>query len=133
MYADYDYFRSVYFGGDIPPDVYERLATRASDFIDYYTQGRAKTYSRDDAVKKACCALVEQYQVVENCKAACAAAERDVASETVGGYSVSYRSSHEELKAAESALTEAAKRYLGGTGLLYRGGCYVHSSCCDFI
>ena len=67
-YADYTYYSGVYMGtvssGDFP-----RLAVRASSFLDYFTQNRAKDNVDLDAVKMCCCALVDKYAVIEAAQA----------------------------------------------------------------
>lgn len=113
MYADYTFYAERYFGTAISEADFPRLSLRASQFLDYYTMNRAKDYTRDDAVKYACCAVAEAYLNAEQTQA-----KRGIASESVGSYSVSYR----DDQTATSALANAAKQYLAFTGLLYRGG-----------
>ena len=115
-YADYTYYSGVYMGtvssGDFP-----RLAVRASSFLDYFTQNRAKDNVALDAVKMCCCALV--------------ANDAEVKSETVGGYSRTLATGGESAVSALNAtdgarklLAETCMEYLAHTGLLYRGrGC----------
>ena len=53
---------------------------------------------------------------------AAAKAASGVSSESVDGYSVSYRAYNTEAeKAAEKRVNVAIKRYLGSTGLMFRG------------
>ena len=123
-YADYTYYSGVYMGtvssGDFP-----RLAVRASSFLDYFTQDRAKDNVDLDAVKMCCCALVDKYAVIE------AANDAEVKSETVGGYSRTLATGGESAVSALNAtdgarklLAETCMEYLAHTGLLYRGrGC----------
>ena len=136
VYADYTYYSGTYMGtvseGDFP-----RLAVRASSFLDYYTQNRAKDNADLDAVKMCCCALVDQYAVIEAAQALAGktlgtAAEggAELKSETVGGYSRTLSSGGESAAAAlgaadgaKSILAAACREYLAHTGLLYRGGC----------
>ena len=138
VYADYTYYSGTYMGtvseGDFP-----RLAVRASSFLDYYTQNRAKDNAELDAVKMCCCSLVDKYQVIEAAqqlaatKLTAALTGDDVKSETVGGYSRTLASGGESAVSALSA-TDGAKKllaatcneYLAHTGLLYRG-----RGCCD--
>lgn len=135
-YADYTYYAGIYMGSVSEKD-FPRLAVRASSFLDYYTQGRAKNNADLDAVKMCCCALVDKYQVIEAAqqlaatKLTAALTGDDVKSETVGGYSRTLASGGESAVAALSA-TDGAKKllaatcneYLVHTGLLYRGrGC----------
>ena len=137
-YADYTYYSGTYMGavseGDFP-----RLAVRASSFLDYYTQNRAKDNAELDAVKMCCCALVDKYAVIEAAQAlatknlaSAATNNAEVKSETVGGYSRTLATGGESATAALNAtdgarkmLAEACMEYLAHTGLLYRGrGCW---------
>lgn len=114
VYADYNFYAEKFIGKTIKEADFERLALRASQFLDYYTMNRAKDYTKDDAVKNACCAVAEAYQTVEK-----TGAKKGIASESVGSYSVSYITD----KTAKSELANAARQYLSFTGILYRGGC----------
>lgn len=135
-YADYTYYDGTYMG-DVSEEDFSRLAVRASSFLDYYTQNRAKDNAELDAVKMCCCALVDKYQLIEAAqqlaatKLTVALTGDDVKSETVGGYSRTLASGGESALSALSA-TDGAKKllaatcneYLAHTGLLYRGrGC----------
>lgn len=131
-YADFEYYNTEYGGKLISATDFPHLAALASRFIDRYSRGKAKTYTKDDAVKFACCALAEQYLNIENAKSATRTASSEsaeVKSQTVGSYSVTYRSGAEIAADAATVvnsesvrLTEIAREYLAGTGLLYRGG-----------
>ena len=50
IYADYEFYKTEYFGVAISEADFPRLARRASSYIDYITMGRASGYSADDAV-----------------------------------------------------------------------------------
>ena len=134
-YADYTYYSGVYMGtvssGDFP-----RLAIRASSFLDYFTQNRAKDNAELDEVKMCCCALVDKYAVIEAAQALAmknlanaAANDADVKSETVGSYSRTMATGGESALSALNAtdgaknlLAATCNEYLAHTGLLYRGG-----------
>lgn len=135
-YADYGYYTETYYGKSIYPNDFMRLSQRASAFLDYYTMGMAKDCPDAKEIKMACCALAEQYQIIEQAQALAnknlsAAMESDggeVQSETVGSWSKSYRSGGDSAGAAASvaanaqaSLAAVARQYLAGTGLLYRG------------
>ena len=134
-YADYDYYSGTYMG-TVSEEDYPRLAVRASSFLDYYTQNRAKDNADLDAVKMCCCALVDKYAVIEAAQALAmknlanaAANDAEVKSETVGSYSRTMATGGESalsaLNATDSAknlLAETCMEYLAHTGLLYRGG-----------
>lgn len=128
MYADYEYYTSTYIGGALTEEEFVRAATRASSFLDYFTRGKAKDYTGDE-LKMCCCALAEQYQIIENAQAQSVSGD-ELQSQTVGSWSKTYRSGTETAEAAREALAGIATRYLAHTGLLYRGGgCCVPSRC----
>lgn len=134
-YADYAYYAGIYMGS-VSKEDFSRLAVRASSFLDYYTQNRAKDNAELDAVKMCCCALVDKYAVIEAAQALAvknlvnaAANDAEVKSETVGGYSRTLATGGESAVAALNAtdgakklLAETCIEYLAHTGLLYRGG-----------
>lgn len=138
IYANYDFYRNEYFGRAIEETDFLRFALRASQYIDYITMGKAEARSDLEAVKMCCCALAEQYQVMEiahelvqKSLSAVSANGTEVSSETVGSWSRSYRSSGDSAQsAAQSAqavkttLRDTVMQYLARTGLLYRGGRY---------
>lgn len=118
--ADYQFYKESYFGDIIPESDYNRLATRAASLLDYYTMGKASTHADMEAVKMASCAVAERYLSVD--KAQQASAEHgDLVSESVGGYSRSYRSYADSSRDGSAAIYAAIKQYLAGTGLLYGG------------
>ena len=137
MYACFDYYYDVYGGRTVGESDFCRLAVRASTFIDYCTMNRAKNHADMDEVKMCCCALAEQYSLIESAqvlaqKSTAAAASSDsgeVQSESVGGWSRSFRSGGDSasaaLKSAESAkaaLMDTVSTYLANTGLLRARG-----------
>lgn len=139
MYADYSYYATEFFGNAIPADDFPRLASRASDYIDYYTRDKAAK-ATDPAVltalSKACCALAERIytdelqRAVQQQALAGGVNASAVKSETVGNYSISYTTAADFVGSSGSANPEqnaknayaaVAMQYLRNTGLLYRG------------
>lgn len=134
-YADYTYYAGIYMGS-VSEEDFPRLAVRASSFLDYYTQNRAKDNADTDAVKMCCCALVDKYAIIEAAQelamknlANAAANDAEVKSETVGSYSRTLATGGESALSAISAtdgakklLAETCMEYLAHTGMLYRGG-----------
>ncbi len=133
-YADYGFYIGEYAGNSVGMDGFSLLAARASAFLDYYTQGRARHNAELYELKMACCALAELYQVIEQAqavvkKASCVDSAGELQSQSVGGWTKTYRSgwdgakqAAEEAAKARASLAETARRYLSGTGLIYRGG-----------
>lgn len=133
MYASYAFYEDEYFGSALTEQEFARASKRASSFIDYYTMGKAKGYpDTDGALAMCCCALAEQYQIIENAKAQ-SMSGGEVKSQTVGAWSKTYASGTETAEAARKVLADIAMEYLAATGLLYRGGCRCVSSCCDCL
>lgn len=136
MYATFEFYKNNY-GGSVSEESFRHLAVKASVYLDYYTMGKAKNNADSDAVKTACCALVDKYSEIESIsasaqKSASEAVSAGKKSESIGSYSVTYQTA-EEFKAmeqnAKAELAEICRIYLAGTNLLYRGGCrYVCSA-----
>lgn len=109
VYVDYNYYKESYKGTAIPEFDFDRLAMRASEYIDGITKGKA-TYAEGQneiLIKRAACAVAEAWQMNEQ--------GGDITSQTVGSWSKSY------IKTAKSdndRLYEAAYMYLAATGLM---------------
>ena len=121
-YASYEFYTMDYFGDAVPVSDFPRLAERASEYIDYITRGKAAKCADLAPIQKACCALAEHYQVIDKARAAAASENGELAAQTVGSWSKTYRSGTETAKEYEAQLYSIAQRYLLPTGLLYRGG-----------
>lgn len=133
-YASYDFYASEYAGTLIDSADFDRLALRASSYIDYITMGRAAKSDATRALQMACCAIAEEYQQVESAQQL---AQRSLTftyegaetqSQTVGNWTRTFRSGGESALSASSAMQDAkanlynlAVQYLAPTGLLYRG------------
>lgn len=104
-YADSKFYIEAYMGKEIAPDDFPRLSERASAYLDSISA--AADHPDDTAVKMAACAVAEAWQANEN--------GGDVVSESVGSWSRSYASGG---KTGEARLLEAARMYLGPTGLM---------------
>lgn len=81
-YADYDFYKTSYFGNAVPEPDFMRCAERASDFIDQLTfdrltDGLPDNVQHQKRIKKAVCAAAEilyQVELAERNAAASAAA-----------------------------------------------------------
>ena len=132
-YADYDYYSGTYLG-TVSEEDFPRLAVRASSFLDYYTQNRVKDNADLDAVKMCCCALIDQYALLDAAQKAATkslsnAGDPETKSESVGSYSRTLTTGGEAAKSVLDAvstskqmLANLCNEYLAHTGLLYRGG-----------
>ena len=117
-YADYDFYTDKYLGRIIPNENdFAYYALRASEIIDSKTFGRINEIT--PAVQLACCAAADELYSDASARAKAAGG---ISSESVDGYSVSYRAYNSEAeKVAEKKVNAAIKRYLGSTGLMFRG------------
>lgn len=115
-YVDYDYYTGTYLGTSIPQSGFDAAAERASDILDDLTFDRIVRdgYQADEKIKKACCALAEQWYQIDQ------RGGMDIASESVGSHSITYRGTETGGGVYAEYLAIAA-RYLGPTGLLFRG------------
>ena len=135
VYADYDYYSNVYLGSSISSDDFQRLAMRASAFLDYATMGRAAKHADLDAVKMACCAVADNYQTNKSLTASLESASGgagELQSQSVGSWSKTYKSGGSSASEAlgvtanaQETLLATAAMYLAGTGLLRARGYYA--------
>lgn len=119
MYADYDFYMNTYFGNSISWEDFQRLSTRASDYIRSATHGLSDTVDgwQLEAVKKASCAIADVLLDEEIMTASAFSGEQTVSSETVGSWSRSYGSSSISTASAEyneKRKTDALMLYLKG-------------------
>ena len=121
-YADFNFYVNEFYGTALSAENFDKYASRASDYIDYITMGKSKSYDdTDDALAKACCAVAEQVASADEFSSSMSMAGGLVASETVGSHSVSFRSGAEIKASLDANMLNAAQMYLLPTGLLYRG------------
>lgn len=99
LYADYTYYTDTYKGKVIPMGDYDRLALKASAYLDKLTRGGIKETT--EPVKMAACAVAEAWHINEQ--------GGDVASQSVGSWSRSYT---KQAKSDDERLYEAAMLYL---------------------
>ena len=127
-YATYSFYIDSWHGDELTSAEFDKYADRASDYIDRVTLNKAKSYNDvDNLLKKACCAASEQLKAI----GAARTLPAEVASETVGSHSVTYRSNAETVKGLEAQLYQIVLGYLAATGLMYRGVNVVRSTYCN--
>ena len=119
MYADYDFYLNSYFGNAISEEDFPRLSERASDYIRAATQGISDRVDgwQLEAVKKASCAIADVLLDESILTASVYSGEAQVSSETVGGWSRSYRAASfaaAEADNIKSRKADALVMYLGG-------------------
>lgn len=134
MYADFTYYKDCYYGQQIADaEVFRTASARASEYMDSVTFGRLESgvpEAFDEPVKKCCCALAEAFYTYQMYGAGGSMTDssRLKKSETNSKYSVTYGTPSEELAALFGSenrffdyIRSICMRYLGRTGLLYRG------------
>lgn len=108
-YATYSDYTTTYKGNIIPSSDFDRLALRASEFIDRVTNNQAATSTTyTDKIKMATCAVAEVVHQFGD--------TMGKTSESVSGQSVSY-----DPQAIKGMKFNAVKAYLWDTDLLYSG------------
>lgn len=88
-YADYDFYTTSYFGSVVPEADFDRLAARASDFVDTMTfdrlvDGLPTNVRSQKRIKKAVCSLAELMYQIELAEKNAANAAASGASTTIG-------------------------------------------------
>lgn len=88
-YADYDFYTTSYFGSVVPEADFDRLAARASDFVDTMTfdrlvDGLPTNERSQKRIKKAVCSLAELMYQIELAEKNAANAAASGASTTIG-------------------------------------------------
>jgi len=119
MYADYDFYLNVYLGNAISAEDFPQLSERASDYIRAATQGISDKVDgwQADTVSKCSCAIADILLDETIMTASAFSGEQAISSETVGGWSKSYRSpsfSTAEMEYINNRKTNAMMLYLGG-------------------
>lgn len=111
MYVDYEFY-STNFGGKVAENEFTKLEIQASTLIDYYTFNRIKEVN--DKIKYAVCELIDYLKELER------NGGKEISQESIGSQSVSYATGENQLT-AEQKKFNIVKKYLGHSGLLYRG------------
>lgn len=113
-YADYDWYKSNYFGAVIPEGAFPSFAMKASYLVDGLTAGNLPLLDAvPDCVKDAVCAAAEKlYQFEQN-------PAKEIKSENNDGFIITYADTSEG-KARDDAKAEI-RVYLSTSGLLFRG------------
>ena len=123
IYADYEIYTATYGGTQIQEADWVKAAREASAYIDQLTFGRLQGHPErvTEEVQMAVCAAAE---VVGRYEAALAQHTAGIASESVGGQSVSYRSGTEQAAGKRAEINQAASLYLPlSHPLRYAGVC----------
>ncbi len=117
-YVDYDFYLNTYFGNAVSAEDFPRLSERASDYVRAATSGISDTVDgwQMEAVKKAVCAVAESLLDEEIMTATAFSGGQAVSSETVGGWSRSYRAAslaYADVEYIENRKRDALLLHLG--------------------
>lgn len=112
-FADYSFYKETYHGAALSEAEFLRLGVQAAAFIDDITFSKASLSPESEAVRLAECAVAERLFSGES--------REGIKSETVGRHSVTYRDGGAAKSGEYTGLYDAAARFLGPSGLLYRG------------
>lgn len=113
-YTTYDFYKNWSLS-DIPENIFDRYIAHASAFLDSITFNRLNIFSElssdiQASVQKTVCDIADIMYKNET--------HKELSSETVDKYSVTYIV---DKKTIEQRMYMVAIKYLGHTGLLYRG------------
>ena len=117
-YADYDFYTESYYGNVVPEADFDRLAARASDFIDTLTfdnlvDGLPADKRSQKRIKKAVCSLAElMYQIDLAEKNAINQASANVTDTNVGGKSTGIVTS---VSSGSESISYATPQQIGAS------------------
>ena len=119
-YADNVFYITDYLAGKeavVPDSCFVFYARSATQKIKAYTGSNVDENNIKDEVKMCCCEIAEllyKHEQMSN--------QTDgITSESVAGWSRSYESADTKRERLIYAVKESVYKWLGGTGLLYRG------------
>lgn len=115
-YADYTYYTETYKGAVIDAASFDLYAAKATQTIKLHTFNRINEDNIPEEAKMCCSELAEAVYKHDKIKD-----NGNIASEKVGEYSVSYADKEKTEQLYRSKCHEIIYRWLGMTGLLYRG------------
>ena len=123
-YADHKYYTQSYHGRRIQEEeTFLTYAERASEYMDMVTFDRLADGAPEEAaekVQKCCCAVADALADYADYGSSTPGSSGKTA-ETIGKYSVSYTTAAQAIAGLQDYLRSICIRYLGGTGLMYRG------------
>lgn len=114
MYADYNYYINEYCDAvenpEIPQELTDKYLKKASLFLNSLFSGKKPRKPYECTICDACCEIAECLYRLEK--------REGISSEENDGFSVTFSSN---APAPYKAAYDIAVRYLGASGLLYRG------------
>jgi hypothetical protein len=120
-YTSFSYYANEYCCGKpvVESADFHKLLIKAQGIMDMYTFNRLKENAEIvDEVQNCCCELVECINTYEN---GISEKPSGVSSEKIKNYSVTYESTENMKQRFDNEVANIVHKWLGGTGLLYRG------------
>ena len=119
-YVEYSFYTDVY-GGIIPQIEFNKLEIQSSSLVDHYTFNRITDVS--NMLRLCVCELVDELNRQNKLSTEGTGL---IKSESVSKYSVTYQMpnegySSEQLRTPEQRIYFIIKKWLGNSGLMYRG------------
>lgn len=121
QYTTFDYYANTYCGGEpvVQATVFPKMLLKSQSIIDMHTFNRLKIYNvQPEEVQNCCCELIESINAYEN---RIKENPSGISSEKIKNYSVTYESAENMKKKFEDDSINIIHRWLGRTGLLFRG------------
>lgn len=117
-YANFEYYKNSFKGSIITDSTtFNSMSEKATDYINSATFGRISEAT--DTIKRCCCALAETILYKSDLDSG-----KVIESEKNGSYSVTYAKNTSTDSAYQKRLKSICLKYLGNTGLMYRGAFY---------
>lgn len=130
-YADFLFYKDIFKGLLITDKtVFESVSERASEYIDmvtFFRIDKINDISTENLIKKCVCAIADAYYIYEKTQLG----NETKTSESIGQYSVSWVNPVDSLEKLTGGnfpdyLRKICIRYLGNTGLMFRGTADVY-------
>lgn len=119
-YIDETFYTDDYHGFTVPSLKFSYYSERATDTVNEYIDA-LEVASVTEEVKKCTCAVMDQLYKIENPSIDATT----LTSESVGSYKRSFKDSTPS-KSNNNKIYDIVLKYLGKSGLLYRGATYVY-------
>ncbi len=116
-YIDNTYYTDVYHGFKVSSLKFPYYSERATEKVNEYIEKIEVAEDVTDDVKKCTCAVMDNLYDLDN--------NRELTSESIGSYKVSFKDSTPG-QSNDQLIYSIIVKYLGKTGLLYRGANYVY-------
>ncbi len=118
IYADENFYKKEYLQGKaaVITAAFPYYFRKASQIVKKYVLDNIDDENPPEEVRMCCCEIAELAYKQDQ-----TAQSDGVSSESVQGWSKSYESTESRRNAFDKAVKECVYKWLGGTGLLYRG------------